>query len=226
VYRVPEVITDPFDKKAASAPWREYADRVLIGRLNAAYIVAGHDYTFGRGGEGTGEKLAEYCASLNIGCEIIPPVCINGARASSSYIRRLIAEGDMELAGRFLGRRYCLPGTVERGKGLGRELGSPTVNFPLPPERQSPKWGVYATVVIWNGRRYPSITNVGVRPSVESGGAPVVETTLFDFGGSLYGEYINVEFARFIRPEIKFSSLSALREQINKDIKTVKELNL
>ncbi|MCL2003887.1 MAG: riboflavin biosynthesis protein RibF [Oscillospiraceae bacterium] len=224
LHGVPEVIMEPFDQETAAIPWRDYIDDVLIGRLEAAFIVAGHDYTFGRGGEGTPERLREHCAARGVGCAVIPPERIGGTRVSSTYIRGLIAEGDMERAARFLGRRYRLSGVVERGRGLGRRLGFPTVNLPLPPGRQAPEWGVYATVIVWDGREYPAVTNVGVRPSVEDGGAPTIESTLLSFDGDLYGEPIGVEFARFIRPEIKFPSADALAGQIRRDAEAARAI--
>jgi riboflavin kinase/FMN adenylyltransferase len=195
-----------------------YIETVLLERFQAVFIVAGHDYTFGLQGEGTPAKLTRYCQSRGIGCAIIPPKRIGGVRVSSTYIRGLVSEGDMEQTARFLGHRYRLSGTVERGRGLGRQFGFPTVNFPLPHERQSPEWGVYATTVHWKGRPYPAVTNVGIRPSFGHGGAPVVESTLLDFEGDLYGERVDVDFIRFIRPEKKFSSPEALVAQVRKDV--------
>lgn len=221
-YRISEVIIDPFTEETAHIPWREYIDEVLIKRLHAAHVVAGYDFTFGCRGEGTPALLMKTCAEHGVGCDILPPKRIDGIRVSSTYIRGLVAEGDMESAARFLGHRYRLSGAVERGNGLGRKFGFPTVNLPLPPERQSPEWGVYATVVIWNGREYPSVTNVGIRPTIETGNAPTVESTLLDFDGNLYGEHIDVDFVKFIRPERRFPSPEALTEQVQNDLATAR----
>ena len=224
LYRIPEVVVDPFTEETARIPWRDYIDNVLIGRLEAVFVVAGYDYTFGYRGEGSPAMLSGYCAGRGVGCAVIPPKRIGGARVSSTYIRGLVAEGDMEQAARFLGRRYRLSGTVERGRGLGRQFGFPTVNLPMPPERQPPEWGVYATEVLWNGRAYPAVTNVGIRPTIETGGAPSVESTLLDFEGGLYGERIGVDFVRFLRPERRFPSPEALTEQVRRDIEAAREI--
>jgi riboflavin kinase/FMN adenylyltransferase len=221
-YGIPEVVIDRFTQETADIPWHEYIDRVLIGRLKASFIVAGHDYTFGRKGEGTPERLTEFCGARGVGCTIIPPERIGGKRVSSTYIRGLVAEGDMEQAERFLGRRYRLSGTVERGRGLGRQLGFPTLNLALPAERQTPEWGVYATAVVWKGQEYPAVTNVGIRPSVEHGGAPTIESSILDFDGELYGEHIDVDFVRYIRPERRFPSLQALAAQVLEDAETAR----
>jgi riboflavin kinase/FMN adenylyltransferase len=217
-HRISEVIIDPFTKDTSDIPWKEYIDRVLIGRLSSVHIVAGHDYIFGREGKGSADMLSYYCQSIGVGCTVVPPEKIGGVRVSSTYIRGLVSEGDMELAARFLGRRYSLSGTVGRGKGLGRKFGFPTANIPLPAERQTPEWGVYATYVIFGGNEYPAVTNVGIRPSVENGGAPAVESTLLNFDGDLYGKYITVEFERFMRPERRFASVEALTEQVRMDM--------
>ncbi|MDR0326054.1 MAG: riboflavin biosynthesis protein RibF [Oscillospiraceae bacterium] len=222
LYRIPEVIIDPFDDKTARIPWRDYIDSVIIKRLGAVFVVAGHDFTFGRGGKGTPTLLKEHCISRGVGCAVIPPKRVGGVRVSSTYIRGLVAEGDMEQAALFLGHRYRLSGIVEHGHGLGRKFGFPTVNLPMPPGRQSPEWGVYATLVLWKGKAYPAVTNVGFRPTVASGGAPTVESTLLDFEGDLYGEPIGVEFVRFIRPERKFSSPEALTRQVTQDMEAAR----
>jgi len=223
-YRIPEVIVDPFDEETARIPWRDYIEQVLLSRLNAVFLVAGYDYTFGDQGEGTPELLKGYCAGRNVGCAVIPPKRIGGVRVSSTYIRGLVAEGDMERAAQFLGHRYRLSGTVERGRGLGRQFGFPTVNLPLPPGRQTPEWGVYAALVSWKGQTWPAVTNVGFRPTVEPGGAPTVESTLLGFDGDLYGELIHVDFVRFIRPERRFASPAELTAQVRRDVEEAKKI--
>jgi riboflavin kinase/FMN adenylyltransferase len=222
MYRIPEVIVDPFDAETAQIPWQDYVELVIVRRLRAVHVVAGHDFTFGRGGEGTPALLSEACRRYGVGCDILPPKRIAGTRVSSTYIRGLVAEGDMENAARFLGHAYRLSGTVERGQGLGRRLGFPTANLPLPKERQAPAWGVYATRVVWNGRVYPAATNVGIRPTMSATSAPTAESTLLGFDGDLYGQRIDVDFVSFIRPEKRFPSPEALAQQVRKDMEAAK----
>ena len=223
LYAVPEVVIDPFTGETARIPWTEYIENVLVRRLGAVHLVVGHDFTFGHRGEGTPERLSAYCERHGIGCDVIPPKRVDGVRVSSTYIRGLIAEGDMERAARFLGHRYRLSGVVAPGEGRGRQLGFPTVNLPLPHERQAPLWGVYATFVGWNGQLYPAVTNVGNRPSVRSGGTPTVESTLLNFDRDLYGETIDVEFVTFLRPEQRFASLELLSAQVRRDMQAALE---
>ncbi len=223
LYKIPEVIIDPFDAETARVPWREYFETVLLRRLHAVHVVAGHDFTFGRGGEGTPALLSDICREKGVGCDILPPKRIGGIRVSSTYIRGLVAEGDMEKAARFLGHTYRLSGIVAEGRSIGRRLGFPTANLPLPPERQSPAWGVYATRVGWNGRAYPAVTYVGFRPTMSESSAPTVESTLLDFDGNLYGQTIDVDFVSFLRAERRFETTEALAEQVKKDMETARK---
>ncbi len=224
MYRIPDVVFMPFDKAMMKLPWNRYIEEIIVKKMEAAHVVAGYDFTFGYQGEGTPEMLQGACAELNIGCDIIPPKRLNGVRVSSTYIRGLVAEGDMERAADFLGHPYCLSGVVVEGKRLGRQLGFPTVNITLPTERQWPAFGVYATKVLVNEALHPAVTNVGLCPTIETSTVPTVESTLLDWAGELYGKRVRVLFYRFLRPEQKFSSPEALREQIEKDAQLSRNL--
>ena len=120
-----------------------------------------------------------------------------------------------------LGRYYAFEGVVEKGKQLGRTISFPTVNITV--EKFAPKFGVYASYVEYNGKKYMGITNVGVRPTVENSTKTNVETFIFDFDKDIYGENIKVELIGFIREECKFDSIETLKNTIGKDCKTVKE---
>jgi len=224
LYGISEVAQLPFDEEMMRRSWLDFIETVLLGEMDAAHVVVGYDFTFGHRCEGTPERLKQALAERGAGCDIIPPERIRGIRVSSTYIRGLVAEGDMEQAAEFLGHRYRFSGTVAQGAGFGRRLGFPTVNIPLPPERQWIPWGVYAAHVLLDGREYPAATNVGIRPTVENAGAPVVESTLLDFSENLYGRQISVLFDRFLRPEIKFPTPQALQAQIKQDIAAVREI--
>jgi len=226
VYGIPEVVLLPFDKALREMPWQDFVRDILHRRMEAVHLVAGDDFTFGYRGEGTPEGLREMSRTLSMGCDIVPPVSLNGVRVSSTYIRGLVAEGDMERAKAFLGHPYRLSGTVTRGKGLGRQMGFPTVNIPLPQGRQWPAFGVYATQVLAEGVLRPAVTNVGLRPTVADGGAPTVESTLLDWRGDLYGQPVEVLFHRFLRPERKFPSPEALRDQIGRDTEAARHAAL
>ena len=134
---------------------------------------------------------------------------------SSTYIRTLIAQGEMERANEFLGHPHTLTDTVAHGKKLGSTLGFPTVNLRFQPGVLVPAHGVYATKVWFeNGENHPAVTNVGVRPTVDDGNKVTVEGFILDFNGDLYGQTVRMEFYKRLRGERKFDSLEALREEV------------
>ncbi len=222
LYGIREVIVARFDTELMRMDWREFVTGLLVARYGAVHLVAGHDFHFGYRGEGNPERLRRLCAKLGIGCDIIPPVELDGITVSSTYIRTLVAQGEMERAMEFLGHPHTLTGQVRHGKRLGSRLGFPTVNLRLPPDSVTPAFGVYATRVWVEGEGFCAVTNVGVRPTVDREGPVTVEGTLLDFSGDLYGRTVRVEFYRHVRPERKFESLEALRAQVLRDMDTVR----
>ena len=154
----------------------------------------------------------------NTNCNI---VCVVSCKyISSTRIRGLLEAGDVAAANRLLGPPHILSGIVTAGKQLGRKLGFPTANLPLPDGVLIPKFGVYATKVTVEGKTYPAVTNIGTRPTVNGKGVNA-ECHLLDFTGDLYGKEITVAFYDFLRPEQKFDSLEALKAQIAADTKSV-----
>ena len=147
----------------------------------------------------------------------------DGVRVSSTHIRALIEGGEMETAVRFLGHAHVLTGTVVKGKQLGRTIGIPTANLLLPEGVVCPRFGVYACKAIVDGREYPAVTNVGVRPTV-SGEGVTVEPWLLDFEGDLYGKTLVLHFYSFLRPEMRFASLDALASEIRKNADQTRQL--
>ena len=218
-YGVQEVFVEPFDRNMMTMPWEEYI-RMLLRDYGAVHFVAGHDHRFGHKNAGNVQLLQEKCAQLGIGCDIIPPVQWDGITVSSTYIRTLVEEGDMERAAEFLGHRHCLSQTVQHGQRIGRTIGIPTVNLAVPEHVLAPAHGVYVTCVyLPDGRMYHGVTNVGTRPTVTDGDAVSVETFLLGFDGDLYGQEIRIEFCRRLRGEKKFASLEELRQEIQHNIR-------
>lgn len=211
-----------FDSALMHMNWRDFVTDYLIGRNGAVHLVAGHDFHFGYMGEGNPERLRQICAESGIGCDIIPPVVLDGITVSSTYIRTLVAQGEMERAAEFLGHPFCLTDQVRHGKKLGSRLGFPTVNLQIPAGCVVPAFGAYAARLLVDGEAYPAAANVGVRPTVDDGGAVTVEGTLLDFSGSLYGKTVRMEFCQRLRPEQKFPDLNTLRAQVMQDIDTVR----
>lgn len=216
-FGINNVVFIHFNKHVMCMPWREFIDS-LIDELNIAWIVVGHDFCFGYKGEGTAQRLKAYCEERGIGCDIIPALRIDGRIVSSTHIRELIANGDIETANRYLGHPHTLSDTVHSGYHLGRNLGAPTINMFFPDGVLVPKHGVYATkVFLEDGSSYIAVTNVGVRPTVSEDSRVSVESHLLDYSGNLYGRQARVEFYSYLREEVKFGSFDELSEHIKKD---------
>lgn len=224
LYGIDEMIMVPFDDEMRTTPWDRFVTDILVGRYGAVHLVAGHDHHFGHKNQGSPELLREKCAELGLGCDIIPAVTIGGVTVSSTHIRKLLEEGDVETARAFLGHPHVLTQTVGHGRQLGRTIGIPTANLVAPPHVLLPRRGVYATkITLPDGRAFGGVTNVGVRPTVNNGQDVTVEPWILDFDGDLYGQAIRVEFYRRLRDERKFDSLAALRSQIETDAVKTRE---
>lgn len=224
LYGIDEMIMVPFDDEMRTTPWDRFVTDILVGRYGAVHLVAGHDHHFGHKNQGSPELLREKCAELGLGCDIIPAVTIGGVTVSSTHIRKLLEEGDVETARAFLGHPHVLTQTVGHGRQLGRTIGIPTANLVAPPHVLLPRRGVYAAkITLPDGRAFGGVTNVGVRPTVNNGQDVTVEPWILDFDGDLYGQAIRVEFYHRLRDERKFDSLAALKSQIETDAVKTRE---
>lgn len=222
-FGIDNVVFLHFNQRMMRMPWQEFMDSI-IAELNIGWVVVGHDFCFGYRGEGTAERLREYCAGRGIGCDIIPAVTVDGRVVSSTYIRQLISEGEIEQANRLLGHPHSLADTVRSGYHLGRRMGTPTINMHFPEGVLVPRHGVYAArVFLEDGSSHVAATNIGVRPTVGDGDLVSVESHLLNYSGNLYGSQARVEFYKFIRGEQKFDSFEALSAQIKRDAQTAAE---
>lgn len=223
LFGIREVLMVPFDHEMMTTPWDDFVTNILVGRYHAVHLVAGHDHHFGHKNQGSPELLMEKCRKLGLGCDIIPKVEVGGITVSSTYIRRLVEMGQIERANRFLGHPHVLTGTVRHGRGLGSSRLFPTANLIIPPHVLVPSHGVYVTrATLEDGTSYAAVTNVGTRPTVNSGSDITVEACLLDFEGDLYGKTLRVEFFQHLRDEIRFDSLDALKAQIAADADTTR----
>lgn len=221
-YGIDNVVFIHFTRRVMQMDWREFLEE-LVRDLNICHIVVGHDFCFGYRGLGTAERLRVYCGEHGLGCDVIPPVMLDGQIVSSTHIRDLIAEGRMEEARHWLGHPHTLADTVRSGYHLGRRMGAPTINMVFPEGVIVPRHGVYATkVYLENGSSYIAVTNVGVRPTVSDEDRVSVESHLLDYSGNLYGRQARVEFFCFLRDERRFDSFDALSEQIHEDAEAAK----
>ncbi len=222
-FGIENVVFIHFNQYVMHMPWREFAGQI-VDELNVAWIVVGHDFTFGDRGEGNADRLREYCAENGIGIDVIPPVMKDGIVVSSTYIRKLIESGDMERANEFLGHPHMLADTVHSGYHLGTKMGTPTINMYFPEGVLIPRRGVYAArVFLEDGSSHISVTNVGVRPTVSDTGKVSVESYILDFSGNLYDRQARVEFYKFLRDERKFSDYEELAAQIQRDAEATRK---
>jgi riboflavin kinase/FMN adenylyltransferase len=208
------IITLPFDEALRAMPWDAFLEQLLS--RGAAGFVCGDDFRFGFRGEGTAEKLAAFCRRRGMPCAVVPEQRLGDVRISSTHIRGLLEAGDVESACKFMGHPHILSGEVISGRQLGRTIGVPTANLSVPDGVVVPASGVYACRVLFDGKSYCAVTNVGSRPTV-GGHHITVEPWILDFAGDLYGKEITLEFHAFLRPEKKFDSLEALKAEIEKN---------
>lgn len=223
-YGIEEVIVAPFDGMQ-KMDWQDFVSEYLQKELGAVHVVAGHDFHFGYMGKGNPQRLQEKCRELGMGCDIIQKVEQDGITISSTYIRTLIAQGEMERANQFLGHPHTLTNRVAHGKKIGTTtLGFPTVNLLIPKGVIVPAYGVYATRVWFDGQCRCAVTNVGVRPTVEDNdGHVTVEGFILDFDGDLYGHEIRMEFYKYLRPEQCFPSMDALAAEIRRNAQQTRD---
>jgi riboflavin kinase/FMN adenylyltransferase len=208
----------PFDAAVAAMTPVEFARAILQQRLQAAAVVVGRHFRFGRGRAGDVSLLERLAPELGFHVAPVEPVILDGEPVSSSRIRKAIADGDVAAAKRLLGREPFLDGRVVRGEGRGRELGVPTANLEALNELL-PAPGVYAGRVVLPGESQgrPAVVNIGSRPTF-GGGALTLEAHILSFAGDLYDRSLRLHLAARLRDERRFASKQALVEQIRDDV--------
>ncbi len=208
----------PLAQPTAATPAEEFVKRYLAGQLQAGYIAAGADVSFGSQGRGDRELLQRLSADFGYQVQIIDKVYYKGREVSSTFVRDQVEAGNMDMAWKLLGRPYSFEGQVAPGNRLGRRLGMPTLNLYPREEKLLPPMGVYYSRVSFEGRCCPGITNIGQKPTVNETKAVSVETYLYDFGEDMYGKEIVTELLQFKRPEMKFKDVGELKAQMEQDI--------
>jgi riboflavin kinase/FMN adenylyltransferase len=191
--------------------------QLLSERFNASAVVVGQDFRFGRGGAGSVALLRAAADAGKFALELVPSVCVDDIRVSSSGVRSALVAGDFHAARDLLGRTYSMRGRVVAGEKLGRRLGFPTANIRMR-RRKLPFAGVFAVRVrgIDTGRARDAVASLGFRPTV-AGVEPLLEVHVFDFSGWLYKRELEVEFVAKIRDEEKFASLDDLVQHMRRD---------
>ena len=213
------LIEFPLNEKSAAMEPEAFIREILADKMQAAYVVAGMDVTFGNRGTGNSQMLVQYGKKLGFTVDIIDKICLDGEEISSSRIRAEVERGNMEQVSALIGFPYSITGTVVHGRRLGRTIGMPTVNLFPPSDKLLPPKGVYYSYVSYGGMHYKSITNIGKKPTVSQDGVMGVETFLYDFDEDIYGREITVNLLKYKRPEMKFDSVESLAAQMQKDIR-------
>ncbi|MCL1895829.1 MAG: bifunctional riboflavin kinase/FAD synthetase [Clostridiales bacterium] len=199
-----------------------FARTLLKDAFMAEAVFCGFNFRFGAEALGDTSALKGFGDSFGFDTHVLDPVYIAGRLVSSTLIRRCINSGDIEPAGRLLGRDYSLGGGIEEGRGLGQSFGFPTANFYPAQDLTLPAHGVYVTEALIDDVLYPAVSNIGVAPTIVSSGALRVETHLFDTNMALYGKKIEVYFKKMLRKERRFDSEDALKRQIASDTETAR----
>lgn len=206
----------PFNEEIAKMSPEQYVEGLLLETFRMKEVCCGFNYRFGHKAEGDTKLLMDMSLKKGFGIHVMEPFKIDGQIVSSTIIRNAISEGDMKTCNEYLGRYYSIGGEVVVGNKLGRTIGFPTSNLVIDKSMITPPSGVYITKCIYDGTEYPSVTNVGFKPTIGQYDKNV-ETHIFDFDKILYGKNIKVEFIKMIRPEKKFDSIDILKRQIMDD---------
>jgi len=227
---VEQLILLPFTAELVAMTPEAFVEIILMKHLQAQRISVGQDFCFGQNRSGTSEQLKTIAQPYRIQVETVPLYRVNGERISSSAIRQALRQGDVEGANQLLGRPYTLIGSVITGQQLGRTIGFPTANLQLPPEKFLPKEGVYAVEVQnatleFDPPSVAGVMNIGNRPTVD-GLKQTIEVHLLDWSGNLYGQTLIVSLKKFLRSEQKFTSLDALKAQIQADCDLTRSLQI
>ncbi len=204
---------DPRLRELSAAQWLGLIDRSLRPRR----IVVSSTHAFGHHREGSAATLQAWAAARGVGVTLVPPVMDGEAVISSTAVRERLREGDVRTAARWLGRWYTVGGPVVAGAGRGRQLGMPTANLSVPPEKLLPGRGVYAAYAAVANRTYPAAVNIGVRPTFGGNGL-TVEAHVIDAELDLYGQILELAIVERLRPERRFPDVAALREQVAADL--------
>jgi riboflavin kinase/FMN adenylyltransferase len=208
------LVVVPFDEHFAQQTAKEYVEHFLFEKFHPHTVIIGYDHRFGQGRKGDYHLLEDFGRLLGFAVKEIPEHVLNNITVSSTKIREALLHSDVETANNYLGYDYFFEGTVVEGNKLGRTLGYPTANIQMEtPEKLVPGNGVYAVIAAVDQSSYKAMMNIGIRPTVD-GTRRVIEVNIFDFNEDLYGKTLRVYIKRYLRGEVKFNGLDALKEQL------------
>ena len=192
--------------------------RWIVKSLNVKCIIVGDDFRFGHNRAGDHRMLSAMAGELGYELIVVDKIKDGARDISSTYIREEIAAGHIKKANELLGYPFFIKGRVVHGRALGRTIGIPTVNLSVPHDKLLPPKGVYMSRVLVRDNWYLGVTNIGCKPTIEGKNPIGAETYIIDFGQDVYGQDIMVELHKFVRPEMKFDSIEALKSQMSADI--------
>ncbi len=210
----------PFDDHLRSIAPESFIDDILVGKIGVAGVIVGYDFHFGKGGAGDVEMLREFAHKRGFYFDVVEAITLDGEKIGSNRIRRLIMEGDVKKANELLDRPHMIEGIVVHGVNRGKNMGFPTINFETVFEL-IPHNGVYITEVEFDGKKWPSVTNIGFNPTFD-GKKLLVETHILGYTGDLYDRDIVIYFHDRIREEKKFRDMTELKAQITADVETAR----
>ena len=207
-------------EKLAGLSAEEYLENILIKHFSPKSISTGFNHNFGHNKTGDVKFLEQESVKYNYKYFALPPQKYDGEVISSTKIRKLLSDGQIDTANKMLGRNFIIEGTVIKGRQIGRTIGFRTANILYPLELIDIPFGVYSVLVNYASQTYQGIANFGVRPTVNGQGA-LLEVHILDFEKDIYGEVLEVKFIKMLRTERKFDSLDSLKQQISRDIKSI-----
>lgn len=215
---ITHIVVVPFTKEFSNLSASDYITQFLVARFHPHTIIIGYDHRFGHDRAGNIVLLKQHAAQYNYKVVEIPVQLIDEASISSTRIRNAVAAGKVADAAQMLGHHYSLSGTVVRGRQLGHTIGYPTANIrPDEPEQLVPGNGIYAVYVKWKGHQYGGMLSIGYNPTVTEEKIIHIEVNIFDFDQEIYGETLEIDFVDYLRAEVKFDSMDALKEQLHQD---------
>lgn len=211
-----------FNRRLRELSAAEFVHATLVEGLGVRHLEVGDDFRFGCDRAGDFDFLLNAGVTEGFSVEAATTIEVDGERVSSTRLRQVLAQGDLTLAKKLLGRPYTISGRVMHGQALGRTLGAPTANIQLK-RKSTPLNGVFMVSTEVDGLSKPAVANIGMRPSVESDGNPHLEVHLLDYRGDLYGRHLRVTFHHKLRDEQRFASLEALKAAIDADVAAARE---
>ena len=209
-------VVQKFTKEFSRIKYVNFVRDILVKKLNVDHLVIGYDHQFGRNREGSIKELQELSQLYNFKVEEIPPQKQEDVSISSTKIRNLVLEGDIETANKYLANNFLLSGTVIDGEKIGRTINYPTANISFDRDKLIPKPGVYAVIINVLNKNFNGMLNIGVKQQK-------IEVHILDFSKNIYGINIKIEFKKLIRGNIKFANILQLKNQLTEDEKKCRE---